>query len=499
MAECSSSAAALDICSIGSYLQDDACYRTAYTKHCGFHVINNLPQLQKDVLLWRCGIQDANNTSVPISDAMNICFHHFQVFCVKYAFLQRTCYDPFRIHKKSVKCSLREADIPTVQKVKLKTVLKPPGYISEKNHPSCGRRKLKEAEEAVKRKVQAAFEIPEKRINQRLRQARKFKETKGVLPDIEQCRVGKVVPTAIKNDVLSFYEDDENSISCPSKNDCVSVTIDELYTSFKKQNPDVKVGISKFFDLRPKSVVPVSATGTHNVCVCQIHQNAKPMLSALPLLCLDHKEAMITIVRDIHDSNGFLFATSHGKNMCDGIGGTAKRLAARASLKRPMDGHILTHKLFAWVQAKTVAGTRRHHFFSPVNCCEPNMSRLSSPNYRYETIVIVDSIKRAIHFNSDSVQPGCCVAVAYESKLYLGYVVQCSPEEGDVLLNSMRPAGPSRSFSWPQSKDEVKTVRDKVSTFENNLRKKSLLLPAYILTAALSDMRPVKLVTMDGN
>ncbi|KAJ8866030.1 hypothetical protein PR048_033554 [Dryococelus australis] len=38
----------------------------------------------------------------------------------------------------------------------------------------------------------------------------------------------------------------------------------------------------------------------------------------------------------------------------------------------------------------------------------------------------------------------------------------------------------------------------KSSTFEINLRKKSLPLPAYILTGALSDMRPVRLVTMDG-
>ncbi|KAJ8867223.1 hypothetical protein PR048_031021 [Dryococelus australis] len=38
----------------------------------------------------------------------------------------------------------------------------------------------------------------------------------------------------------------------------------------------------------------------------------------------------------------------------------------------------------------------------------------------------------------------------------------------------------------------LKVVHDKVSTFEINLRKISLHLPAYILTAALSDMRPVR-------
>ncbi|KAJ8898176.1 hypothetical protein PR048_003536 [Dryococelus australis] len=41
-------------------------------------------------------------------------------------------------------------------------------------------------------------------------------------------------------------------------------------------------------------------------------------------------------------------------------------------------------------------------------------------------------------------------------------------------------------------------IHDKVRTFEVDFRKKALLLPAHILTAALCDMRPVKLVTMTG-
>ncbi|KAJ8894538.1 hypothetical protein PR048_007195 [Dryococelus australis] len=41
-------------------------------------------------------------------------------------------------------------------------------------------------------------------------------------------------------------------------------------------------------------------------------------------------------------------------------------------------------------------------------------------------------------------------------------------------------------------------VDDKVNTFEINLRRKSLPLTAYILTGALGDKRPVKLVTKDG-
>ena len=40
------------------------------------------------------------------------------------------------------------------------------------------------------------------------------------------------------------------------------------------------------------------------------------------------------------------FATSHGKGPCDGIGGTVKRLATRASLQRPNEDLILTPRQF---------------------------------------------------------------------------------------------------------------------------------------------------------
>ena len=88
------------------------------------------------------------------------------------------------------------------------------------------------------------------------------------------------------------------------------------------------------------------------------------------------------------------FATSHGKQPCDGIGGTVKRVAAKASLQRTLKNHILTPKAmfefcknniegieFIYIDSKevtetwkflekrfvnafTVPGTRNfHHFF----------------------------------------------------------------------------------------------------------------------------------------
>ena len=45
------------------------------------------------------------------------------------------------------------------------------------------------------------------------------------------------------------------------------------------------------------------------------------------------------------------FATAHGKGPCDGLGGTVKRKALRASLKRPLEGQIQTpQELSEWAK-----------------------------------------------------------------------------------------------------------------------------------------------------
>jgi hypothetical protein len=46
------------------------------------------------------------------------------------------------------------------------------------------------------------------------------------------------------------------------------------------------------------------------------------------------------------------FATSHGKTACDGVGGTLKMLAAKASFQRPYNDQTMTpHQLYKWAQS----------------------------------------------------------------------------------------------------------------------------------------------------
>ena len=91
------------------------------------------------------------------------------------------------------------------------------------------------------------------------------------------------------------------------------------------------------------------------------------------------------------------FTTSHGKEACDGLGGTVKTLAARASLQRPYNDQIMTPpQLFDWASAnvpavyfeycsnedykreeqnleqrfketRTIPGTRKLHSFLPIS------------------------------------------------------------------------------------------------------------------------------------
>ena len=60
------------------------------------------------------------------------------------------------------------------------------------------------------------------------------------------------------------------------------------------------------------------------------------------------------------------FATSHNKNVCDGIGETIKRRAPLASLQRPITNRIMTPpQFFNFCNKKYFCFLRRH--FSTTN------------------------------------------------------------------------------------------------------------------------------------
>lgn len=58
---------------------------------------------------------------------------------------------------------------------------------------------------------------------------------------------------------------------------------------FTNENPTIKIGFTKFTQLRPKDCILAGPTGTHNVCVCMIHENVRLMCKSI---------AKITGIRD---------------------------------------------------------------------------------------------------------------------------------------------------------------------------------------------------------
>lgn len=64
----------------------------------------------------------------------------------------------------------------------------------------------------------------------------------------------------------------------------------EAFLSFKDKNPMLKIGFSKFAELRPRNCVLAGSSGTHSVCVCTSHQNVKLMLENAKISSLTNGE-----------------------------------------------------------------------------------------------------------------------------------------------------------------------------------------------------------------
>ena len=141
------------------------------------------------------------------------------------------------------------------------------------------------------------------------KKARKLYKSSGILADPAKAQ-GKTLSQVTVDAVKEFYEDDEFSRMCPGKKDFVSVkegtgrvhkqkrllltNLKEMHIEFKKRT-NLKVGLSKFCELRPKWCVTVDSSGMHSVCVCQTHQNLKLLISALPQR-IDMKDVFLKTV-----------------------------------------------------------------------------------------------------------------------------------------------------------------------------------------------------------
>lgn len=94
--------------------------------------------------------------------------------------------------------------------------------------------------------------------------------------------------------VKQFFEYDDISSMMPGQKDFKKVKIGDqittvqkrlimgnlkdIFKKFKNENPNIKIGFSKFCSVRPEHCILAGAGGTHRVCVCPIHENMKLMM-----------------------------------------------------------------------------------------------------------------------------------------------------------------------------------------------------------------------------
>jgi hypothetical protein len=110
----------------------------------------------------------------------------------------------------------------------------------------------------------------------------------GSLPGPRKRRSG--ISSETITSVTEFYKSMDISRQLPGLNDCISVrdvngnrvqkqkllvlcSLSEAYKAFLEKYPSDNIGFSKFAELRPKECILAGKAGTHNECVCIIHQN----------------------------------------------------------------------------------------------------------------------------------------------------------------------------------------------------------------------------------
>ena len=187
---------------------------------------------------------------------------------------------------------------------------------------------------------------------------------------------------------------------------------------------------------------------------------------------LCHHEEDFGVAAEWHFS-----ATSHGKGACDGVGGTVKRLAARASLQQHYDQQIMTpRQLFEWAvnnilaiafqyltmddyksemifleehfqQSRIIPGTRKLHCLIPLS-----RNKLSTKVYSSSAI---SKIERVTVQEGDLVLEEIkgFVTCAYNGYWWLACVLQVKEDSDIVSFSLLHPHGPSRSFRYPPTQD----------------------------------------------
>lgn len=134
---------------------------------------------------------------------------------------------------------------------------------------------------------------------------KKIVDAVGFVEHSEMKQVDLSVTTDhVKEKVKQFYVQDDISRQAPGRKDSVVIKEDgvkktyqkshltlsvlEAYRVFQEENPEIKIGKSKFAALRPGKVFTKAET-PRNICLCKYHENTQMILECTkthPTTCL---------------------------------------------------------------------------------------------------------------------------------------------------------------------------------------------------------------------
>lgn len=168
------------------------------------------------------------------------------------------------------------------------------------------------------------------------------------------------------------------------------------------------------------------------------------------------------------------YATAHGKGVCDGLGGTVKRLAGKASLQRPYEHQIMTPaQLFTWseenidsmqffffneaqynkeekiladrfLSTKAIPGTQKFHSFIPLSD-KVLLTKVFSRSEQSSTFSVLGP---RVQQRLKLAEVKGYVTCENNNHWWLGVVVDKNETAQIVELMFLHPAGPSPSFTF---------------------------------------------------
>jgi len=178
------------------------------------------------------------------------------------------------------------------------------------------------------------------------------------------------------------------------------------------------------------------------------------------------------------------FATSHGKGACDGIGAAVKRSTAKASLQRPVHAQIVTAKdMFShcvstfqnihfffvsddeitiarehlqqrFSAAITIKGTQRFHRFKPISSTKIEVYDLSSNRPLKQVDIAKNLSGENTQEDDDPRYPlGTFLACIASGSVWVGVIVEESPEFDDYRIKVLHPSGCVEKYFWPDNEE----------------------------------------------